>query len=173
MGVATTQPTDSRAVIPECRESLCTNLSWLLGQASFALGSEINGAFAGLGVSPRGHFVLEAALGGEYTQSELADTIGLDKTTMVVTVDELEAAGLAERRPSATDRRARVIVVTPKGKRAVTAGREVIDRVQADVLSVLPARERKVFLDALSELVRTRLSGPSGCTAPARRKQPR
>lgn len=173
MGVATTQPTESRAVIAECRASLCTNLSWLLGQAAFALGSEITAAFAGLGVSPRGHFVLEAALSGEHTQSELAETIGLDKTTMVVTVDELEAAGLAERRPSATDRRARVIVVTPKGERVVAEGREVVDRVQADVLSSLPANERRVFFDALSELVRTRLAEPVGCTAPARRKQPK
>ena len=173
MGLVTTQPTDSRAVIAECRASLCTNLSWLLGQASFALGSEIAAAFTDLDVSPRGHFVLEAALSGEHTQSELADTIGLDKTTMVVTVDELEAAGLAERRPSATDRRARVIVVTAKGERAVAEGREAIDRVQADVLSALPAKDRKAFLDSLSELVRVRLSEPSGCTAPARRKQPR
>ena len=34
---------------------------------------------------------------GAYTQTELARLIGLDKTTMVVTVDELEAAGLAKR----------------------------------------------------------------------------
>ena len=52
---------------------------------------------------------------GEFTQTEIARMVGLDKTTMVVTVDELEAAGLAERRPSSTDRRARVIEVTKDG----------------------------------------------------------
>ena len=56
---------------------------------------------------------------GEYTQTELARIVGLDKTTMVVTLDELEAAGLAERRPSATDRRARVVAVTKAGERKV------------------------------------------------------
>jgi MarR family transcriptional regulator for hemolysin len=35
--------------------------------------------------------------------------------THVVTVDELEKAGLAERRPSSRDRRARVISVTEAG----------------------------------------------------------
>ena len=47
--------------------------------------------------------------------------IGLDKTTMVVTVDELERAGLAERQASSTDRRARIIKVTPAGRRCRTS----------------------------------------------------
>ena len=33
------------------------------------------------------------AIAGEYTQTALAQAVGLDKTTMVVTLDELEAAG--------------------------------------------------------------------------------
>jgi MarR family transcriptional regulator, transcriptional regulator for hemolysin len=52
--------------------------------------------------------VLRAALGGDdCTQSQLAAQCALDKTTMVFALDELERAGLAERRPSRTDRRAR------------------------------------------------------------------
>ena len=83
---------------------------------------------------------------GEFTQTEIARMVGLDKTTMVVTVDELEAAGLAERRPSATDRRARVIVVTDAGATVVREADEVLDRVRDDVLSVLEPDERQVFL---------------------------
>ncbi len=45
----------------------------------------------------------------EQTQIRLAERCALDKTTMVVTGDELERSGLAERRPSPTDRRARII----------------------------------------------------------------
>ncbi|MEK8105286.1 MarR family winged helix-turn-helix transcriptional regulator [Micromonospora sp. M12] len=41
----------------------------------------------------------------------------MDKTTMVVTLDQLERAGLAERRPVPTDRRARLVAVTPAGRR--------------------------------------------------------
>ena len=60
--------------------------------------------------------MLIKALEGELTQIQLAERCALDKTTMVVTVDELEKAGLAERRPSPTDRRARIIAVTDAGK---------------------------------------------------------
>ena len=117
---------------------LSGNLGWLLSQAHYALASELVAAFEPLGVSSRGYKVLAAATDGERTQKELADLVGLDKTTMVVTVDELEAAGLAERRPSKTDRRARVITVTKAGERKVAEGRKVVDRVQADVLAALP-----------------------------------
>src|SRR3954451_20839594 len=93
---------------PPCTGDLC----WLLSQASHTLTTELTAALEQVGISPRAHMVLAAALTGEHTQIELARMVGLDKTTMVVTLDELQEAGLAERRPSATDRRARVIAVT-------------------------------------------------------------
>ena len=122
------------AELPDSPECLGGNLAWLLGQAHYAILSEVSAAFAPLGISSRGYHVLAAALTAEHTQSELAVLVGVDKTTMVVTVDELEAAGLAERRPSETDRRARVIVVTEAGESKVTEGREVIKAIQAAVL---------------------------------------
>jgi len=117
MAVATTreEAVERTSSVDDCPGCLSDNLSWLLTQAHFNLVSEISVAFEPLGVSNRGYHVLATALTGEYTQKELAERIGLDKTTMVVTVDELERKGLAERRPSSTDRRARVISVTKAG----------------------------------------------------------
>ena len=71
------------------------------------------------------HCVLYHALDGEFTQIQLAEQCALDKTTMVVTMDALEQAGLAERRPSPTDRRARIIAVTD-------AGRETVEQARRD-----------------------------------------
>jgi len=107
--------------------------------------TESTAALEASGISPRAHSVLATAMTGEYTQTEIARMVGLDKTTMVVTIDDLEAAGLAERRPSQTDRRARVIAVTKAG-------------------------ERKVFLRALGRLASDRLSEPVACAHPVRRR---
>jgi DNA-binding MarR family transcriptional regulator len=112
-------------------------------------------------------------LTGEHTQTELADLVGLDKTTMVVTVDELERAGLAKREPSTTDRRARVIAVTKAGERKLKEGQKVVAMVQSDVLDSLPARDRSVFVDVLTRLVQTRLAEPVECRPPLRRREPR
>jgi MarR family transcriptional regulator for hemolysin len=157
------------ADVLEAPPALAADLCWLLSRASHNLMTEMSAALEDLGISPRAHAVLTTALTGEHTQTEIARLVGLDKTTMVVTVDELEAAGLAERRPSSTDRRARVIVVTDAGKRSVKAADKVLDRVRDDVLSELAPEERQVFLDALGRLACGRLSEPVQCTHPVRR----
>lgn len=150
--------------------TLASDLCWLLSRASHGLTTEFTAALEDLGISPRDHAVLTTAMTGEFTQTELARTVGLDKTTMVVTVDELEAAGLAERRPSSTDRRARVIVVTDEGERMVREADKVLDRVRDDVLSVLEPEERQVFLKALGTLACGRLAEPVACAHPVRRR---
>src|SRR5438270_1617535 len=81
----------------DCPQCLLGNLNWLLAQAHYSLATELAAAFEPLGISPRGHAVLAAAMTGAHTQKELAELVGLDKTTMVVTLDELEEAGLAQR----------------------------------------------------------------------------
>jgi DNA-binding MarR family transcriptional regulator len=144
--------TAARGTATDSPASLADNLCWLLSRASQALTTELTAALADAGLSPRAHCVLSTAMTGDYTQIALAQAVGLDKTTMVVTIDELEAAGLAERRPAAGDRRARVIAVTPAGRRKVARAREIMDAVQADVLDSLPARERAAFLESLTRL---------------------
>ena len=100
-----------------------TDLALLLSRAAHGLHSRLTAALTELGISPRAHCVLSKANGRELTQSRLAGLCALDKTTMVVTIDELERAGLAERRLSSTDRRARIIFVTEAGERLVEQGR--------------------------------------------------
>jgi MarR family transcriptional regulator for hemolysin len=155
------------------RQPLNTNLCWLLSRASHVLTTELTAALERLDLSPRGHMVLIAATTGAHTQTELAQMVGLDKTTMVVTLDELEAAGLAERRPSPTDRRARVIAVTPAGGKLMRKADKIFEDIRNDVLSALPTEQRQSFLDALTLLVGDRLSEPAATAQPVRRRAPR
>jgi MarR family transcriptional regulator, transcriptional regulator for hemolysin len=156
-----------------CPECLMGNLNWLLAQAHYALASELAAALEPLEISPRDHSVLGAAMTGEHTQKQLAELVGLDKTTMVATVDELERAGLARRAPSPSDRRAHVIEVTAAGRRKLAAADKIAKRVQADVLASLGQGDAAAALmDALGELVRERLAEPAACRA-VRRREPR
>lgn len=153
----------------EAPTPLASDLCWLLSRASHGLNTELTAALEEVGISPRAHSVLVTAMSGEHTQSEIARLVGLDKTTMVVTVDELEAAGLAERRPSPADRRARVIAATASGEQKVREADDVLNRVRDDVLNALPADERQVFLRALGRLACGRLAEPVACTHLVRR----
>jgi MarR family transcriptional regulator, transcriptional regulator for hemolysin len=82
-------------------------------------------------------------------QQELAAALGIDRSTMVSLVDRLEAAGLARRRPSATDRRAREIAITPKGRRVLQRARDLAARVEDEVLAGLAADERRQLVALL------------------------
>ena len=129
-----------------------SDLCWLLSRASYILTTKLTAALQDLGVSPRAHCVLSAAMSGDHTQTELARMVGLDKTTMVVTLDELESAGLAERRPSPSDRRARVIAVTKAGERKVREAEAIARRIHADVLAALPELQRQALIDGLARI---------------------
>jgi len=76
-------------------------------------------------------------------QQEIGAAMGIDPSTMVALVDELERAGLAKRRPHPKDRRAREVLITPKGRRAVERGRALAGEVEDDVLQGLTSAERR------------------------------
>jgi DNA-binding MarR family transcriptional regulator len=82
-------------------------------------------------------------------QQELGVALGIDRSTMVTLIDELESAGLAKRRPAATDRRAREILITAKGRRLVQRARGLISEVEDEILGGLTTAERTELLDLL------------------------
>jgi MarR family transcriptional regulator, transcriptional regulator for hemolysin len=149
------------------------DFAMLLNQSSYALAARLNAALADCGVTVRMYCVLDKAAQGEFTQGQIAEAAWLDKTTMVVTVDELERRGLAERRPSPTDRRARVIAVTPEGRRALERAHGVVQGVYDEVLAGVPKTQREAFSTVLTRLVDGPLAAPFHLEdqRPARRRR--
>ena len=82
-------------------------------------------------------------------QQEIGTVMGIDPSTMVSLIDQLETAGLAKRRPRPTDRRAREVAITPKGRRVLKQARELAMQVEADVLRGLSGAERRRMLALL------------------------
>ncbi|MCX5151781.1 MarR family winged helix-turn-helix transcriptional regulator [Streptomyces sp. NBC_00320] len=145
------------------------DLSFLLDHTSHVLRTRMAAALAEIGLTARMHCVLVHALEEERTQIQLAEIGDMDKTTMVVTVDALEKAGLAERRPSSKDRRARIIAVTGQGAAVAVQSQRIVDKVHADALASLAAADREDLLRVLKQLVEGDLESPSEGPRPARR----
>jgi len=150
-----------------------TDLSFLLDRASYVLRTRMAAALGEIGLTARMHCVLVHALEAERTQIQLAEIGDMDKTTMVVTVDALEQAGLAERRPSSTDRRARIVAVTEHGARVAQQSQQIVDRVHEEALASLPSKEREDFVRAMELLVSGHLATPAETPRPARRARQR
>ncbi|OLE37125.1 MAG: hypothetical protein AUG48_05305 [Actinobacteria bacterium 13_1_20CM_3_68_9] len=86
-------------------------------------------------------------------QQEVALSMGIDPSTMVSLIDELESAGLAKRRPHPTDRRAREVAITPKGRRLLDRARRMATQVEGEVLRGLTDAEHRELLTLLRRAV--------------------
>lgn len=147
------------------------DLAFLLNQSAYAFSAQLGIALRDLGINVREFCVLMKAAEEERTQNVVAELAMLDKTTMVSTLDALERAGLAERRVSATDRRARVVAVTAKGRKVLDRAYQVYDDVVERSLEDLAPDTRSAFVEALETLTATTWATPSH-TATLRRRVP-
>jgi DNA-binding MarR family transcriptional regulator len=89
---------------------------------------------------------------------ELADRAGRDYTTVSRQVAKLESLGLVARHGSATDKRVREAVITPKGKAMTDMVDAARDRIGRAIFESWDAREvdelvrlMRKFADALNE----------------------
>jgi DNA-binding MarR family transcriptional regulator len=88
-------------------------------------------------------------------QQEIGSAMGIDPSTMVSLIDELQSAGLAERRRRPGDRRAWEVAITPKGRRTLARGRQFAAQVEDDVLGGLTAAERRQLVTLLRHALAT------------------
>jgi DNA-binding MarR family transcriptional regulator len=84
------------------------------------------------------------------TQCDLTRLMSSDPNTVASLLKRMEKAGLIERKPHETDRRAHRIRLKPTGKRKYTAARAIAVALQSEVLAVLPEERREEFLADLA-----------------------
>jgi DNA-binding MarR family transcriptional regulator len=102
---------------------------------------------------PRGYLFLAAAGQGEpSSQLALAQHLGVDRTAMTYLLDDLEGAGLVERRPDPADRRARRVTVTEEGLDRLRAVKGDLRHVEDDLLAPLDDADRDVLRTLLRRL---------------------
>jgi DNA-binding MarR family transcriptional regulator len=82
-------------------------------------------------------------------QQRLSSDMGIDPSTMVSLIDELESKGWATRGRHPRDRRAWEVTITPQGREALQRGRELALQVEDEVLGGLSGEERRRLLALL------------------------
>src|SRR5881275_73154 len=100
-------------------------------------------ALTSLGLTPPLFAVLNVLGAREATiQQQLSSEMGIDPSAMVKLINEIEGAGLAERRRRPGDRRAWEVSITPKGRRTLERARQLVMQVEDQVLSGLTDADR-------------------------------
>ena len=127
-------------------------LGYQLRLAQLAVFRDFERSAGGLGVSP-GRFGLLALVEANpgVSQSRLAHAVGLDRSTMVAVLDQLEDRGLVERR-AGPDRRTNGLWLTRDGRRVVAQLKRRIGEHEARIAARLSAKERETLLALLRRL---------------------
>jgi DNA-binding MarR family transcriptional regulator len=109
---------------------------------------------AGVGLSGL-HFGALSIVDGEgpMSQQRLGCLIGKDRTTIVAIVDELERAGLVERRRNPEDRRAYALEVTAAGRSWLAKAKPALVEAEDRLLSDLDEGERAVLMALLGRML--------------------
>jgi DNA-binding MarR family transcriptional regulator len=89
----------------------------------------------------------------EIDQVSLAKRVAFDPATSGSVIGRLVAKGWLSRQPHATDRRRKLLVITPQGVQALANMQASVAQVQAQILSPLSPDEQKLFVDLLGRLV--------------------
>jgi DNA-binding MarR family transcriptional regulator len=133
-----------------------TELGWALSTVMRSYLRVADAAVAGVPGGPRGYLVLATIGSGEpSTQLALAQHLGVDRTMMTYLLDDLEAAGLVERRPDPADRRARRATLTEAGAARLGQLRCALHRAEDALLEPLPPGERAALREGLQRLATT------------------
>ena len=119
----------------------------LLVRLFFAQRANLPSVATGLGLSPaQCHLLHLIEPERPLPMGQLASTLACDKSNVTGLVDRLESRGLVSRRPSAEDRRVKVLVLTPTGVR--------IRALLLERITTPPAALERLSPRELRELVR-------------------
>ncbi|TDC69293.1 MarR family transcriptional regulator [Actinomadura sp. GC306] len=128
-------------------------LGMLLAKAHNQSRERMNEALRPLGIDVRQFAVLVALpLYGPVSQRDLIGRTGIDKSTMVRLIDELEHGGLVSRERVPHDRRAYAIVLTPRGEQALAEARDAAEQVGESIFGPFSGAERGQLVNLLRRL---------------------
>ena len=106
------------------------------------------------GYSPRGNTILTTLLQLHHqncicTQVQLVTMTGIDRSTLNTILADMKAKRLISMKIDKDDRRARRVSLTAKGRQLAASIPTISDNADAELLALLPFKQREPFVQAL------------------------
>ncbi len=140
--------------------SLTGNAGFLLSRVGTAIQAGFKEQLGRWQIRPQQFAILTILRdGGQASQQELCQILGIDSGNMVELVDTLETLGYAQRRRDPRDRRRYLLAVTEPGRAAFAAMAEAVDAYTARFLEPLDPAEQTALAAALAKLFVTTPEG--------------
>lgn len=106
------------------------------------------------------HVLMVLADEGATSQQAMIQALGVDPSVLVATLNDLEQAGLAQRRRDPADRRRHIVEISPRGTQLVTDVYASIASVEAELFASLDPNEIGT-LHRLLDRIRTATGEPT------------
>jgi DNA-binding MarR family transcriptional regulator len=141
---------DGRPSTGEPLPALASRLGYLLKHAQLRLAELNAAALAPFMITGRELAVLLAIDSqAPLSQQEAARRLGVDRTTMVALIDELEGKGLVQRRPDPADRRKNAVALTPTGRATLQQASRASDAAEQRFLAPLTSDQATQIRESL------------------------
>lgn len=134
-------------------EVLATRVGFLLNRAAMRIRQMTEEALAPLNIYPK-HYGLMAVIkaDGPTTQQAIGEVLKVDRTTMVLLVDEAESKDIVTRNPHPTDRRCHLLSLSDNGHKVYEKAHRLVKKVEDEFFSVLKEREKDQLVALLGKL---------------------
>jgi DNA-binding MarR family transcriptional regulator len=133
--------------------ALCRWTGALLHRATQRLHEHAERALEPLGIRTRHYPVLAVLSDASLTQIEIGRMLCVDRSTMVVLLDELERLTLVARDRHPEDRRAYAVRLTDAGRETLAKATDVVETIEHDCFDALNPDERELFRSFLVRLL--------------------
>jgi DNA-binding MarR family transcriptional regulator len=105
------------------------------------------------GLTPRhGYTLSHLCENGPTSQQSLLDVLEVDPSVLVAILNDLENAGLAERKRDPEDRRRHIVEMSEQGRSALTAMEGTIDTIERELLADLSPADAEQLRSLLSKV---------------------
>ncbi|MDB5042656.1 MAG: transcriptional regulator, MarR family [Candidatus Eremiobacteraeota bacterium] len=152
-----TQEVRDRCCAEGYPEALITCPDFVLSTLAVSVTHLVETAIEPLGLRMRHYRLLRMLLGsGPQRQSAVGAALGIDRTSVVALIDEIEAGGLVRRERDPEDRRAYVVVLTAKGRRAAQRAVESVSVAEAAMFGPLTVTEKNNLQNLATRLLAER-----------------
>ena len=132
------------------REDLSRNFGFLLNDVARLLRTAYDRRIRGFNLTRAQWWVLTHLFRGDgVTQTELAETLEIEKPTLGRLLDRLEAKGWVRREHDSRDRRVWRVHLTDEVEPALRTMRALARELRRDALTGISAAERERFVDTL------------------------
>lgn len=129
-------------------------LGYLLKHANMRLIELADAAMAPLGIDSKDYGVLRILVWQKpMSQQQLAQTLSVDRTTMVALLDALEAKNIVTRQPDPTDRRRNIVELTEPGRKVFRRADAAYQTAEKELLAPVDAATGEQLRKTLQQLL--------------------